>query len=354
MKKDRAKTELLRRIRDGQYQPGGKLPSERQLAVDLAVSHMTVREGLAELVMEGVVEKRPRVGNFLKPPQNHIVTRTVALLLPGYMLGEDRQHPGTVQLLRGIREELPSDDYEITFMAYEHMQLNDSIDRLVARGVDGVLYWPSPENPRPQVERLLNSGFPVVMLNRGGLWPDLPAHTVSIDVHRLIEDAWKRINALGHRDVASIRYDVDRWSAHEETCAASFEAQGDGRVARSVYVRDGVDPRDFVEDVSQLFNLDPLPSAVIVWDEFLAINLMNDCQRRGVRIPEDLSVVAIFNQTPHIFQPPLSSPNSCSLVSRLASEACRMIREWTDQPSVQPVTVSLVGEYQWTGSVRAV
>lgn len=315
---------------------------------------MTVREGLAELVLEGVIEKRPRVGNFLKPASKPLLTKTVVLLLPSYMLEEDRQHPGTALLLRGMREELSLDDWAINIMAYEQHQLDDTIDQLVARGVDGVLFWPSQDNPEDQVKRLLGCGFPVVMLNRGPLWPDLAAHTVDINIKSLVEGAWKHLDALGHRDILNIRHIVDRWSPCEKAAEVWFESLGGGRVVRTVLVRDVVFASQYSEMIDGLFQLSPLPSAVIVWDEFMAIELMKACQRRGVRVPEDFSVVAIYNQTPHVFQPPLSSPNSCQLMMRLANEACRVICDQNQGAIKTPTTISMVGEYRWTDSVRAV
>jgi DNA-binding GntR family transcriptional regulator len=48
-------------IQSGAYAPGMRLP-ERRLAADLGVSHIPVREALARLAEEGLVEREPRRG----------------------------------------------------------------------------------------------------------------------------------------------------------------------------------------------------------------------------------------------------------------------------------------------------
>ena len=48
-------------IESGAYPPGTRLP-ERPLAADLGVSHIPVREALARLAEEGLVEREPRRG----------------------------------------------------------------------------------------------------------------------------------------------------------------------------------------------------------------------------------------------------------------------------------------------------
>ncbi|WP_343221414.1 GntR family transcriptional regulator [Ornithinibacillus massiliensis] len=58
------KHEIEEKIFNGEYI--GKIPSERELMDEYYVSRSTVREGIAQLVREGVLEKRPGRGTFVK------------------------------------------------------------------------------------------------------------------------------------------------------------------------------------------------------------------------------------------------------------------------------------------------
>jgi len=55
-------------IRRGDYPPGSKLPSERQLVAQSGTSNRTVREALALLRSEGLIESRHGLGVFVRRP----------------------------------------------------------------------------------------------------------------------------------------------------------------------------------------------------------------------------------------------------------------------------------------------
>jgi len=59
---DDAVSQIAEAIRIGDIRPGDRLPSERELALQLQISRPTVREALRVLVEEGILEVRPGVG----------------------------------------------------------------------------------------------------------------------------------------------------------------------------------------------------------------------------------------------------------------------------------------------------
>jgi DNA-binding FadR family transcriptional regulator len=56
---------LAAEIRSGAYAPGERLPSERDLARRLEVGRASVREAIAALQVEGLIETRPGSGSFV-------------------------------------------------------------------------------------------------------------------------------------------------------------------------------------------------------------------------------------------------------------------------------------------------
>ena len=59
---DRIADELRTAIQEGRYQPGARLV-ERRLASELGTSHVPIREALARLAEEGLIERLPRRGS---------------------------------------------------------------------------------------------------------------------------------------------------------------------------------------------------------------------------------------------------------------------------------------------------
>jgi DNA-binding FadR family transcriptional regulator len=60
---------LSREIEEGGFQPGHRLPTEQQLADRFGVSRNVVREAVAQLRADGVIEARQGVGAFVLAPE---------------------------------------------------------------------------------------------------------------------------------------------------------------------------------------------------------------------------------------------------------------------------------------------
>src|SRR5256886_8850429 len=67
----RIQSVIRKRIDSGQLQPGGAVPSERDLARTHHVSLLTARHALIFLEREGLVERRRGIGTFVAPPKIH-------------------------------------------------------------------------------------------------------------------------------------------------------------------------------------------------------------------------------------------------------------------------------------------
>lgn len=63
---DDAFRRIVGMIFQGQISPGSKLPPERELSVSLGVSRTTLRDALNRLEARGVIDRRPKSGNFVR------------------------------------------------------------------------------------------------------------------------------------------------------------------------------------------------------------------------------------------------------------------------------------------------
>ncbi len=66
-------------IRTGEYRPGELIGSEHALAREQSISRMTVRRASGLLVNEGLLERRPGKGLFVR--ENHVTTRQVQVIV---------------------------------------------------------------------------------------------------------------------------------------------------------------------------------------------------------------------------------------------------------------------------------
>lgn len=80
---DEVEDQIRRLLVSGELKPGDKLPSERDLAVDLGVGRNALREALRSLEMAGVVELRkgPKGGSFVTHGTTDLLTQGLRDLL---------------------------------------------------------------------------------------------------------------------------------------------------------------------------------------------------------------------------------------------------------------------------------
>lgn len=64
----RVTNELRRRIREGVYPPGTKMPSRTEVAEEFAVSDIVVGSAMRALKTEGLTEPLPGIGTFVADP----------------------------------------------------------------------------------------------------------------------------------------------------------------------------------------------------------------------------------------------------------------------------------------------
>ena len=75
---EQVRAQIAAQIADGVLVPGTRLPTVRQLAVDLSINANTVARVYAELERAGVIETRRGIGSFViaspqqaSPPDHH-------------------------------------------------------------------------------------------------------------------------------------------------------------------------------------------------------------------------------------------------------------------------------------------
>jgi GntR family transcriptional repressor for pyruvate dehydrogenase complex len=89
--------QLLQAIQSGAYQPGDRLPSERDMAEQMGVSRAAVREGLAALAMQGIVRIKHGDGTYvLRIPDSYEIR--------GYLRGGDASIWETIEARRALED----------------------------------------------------------------------------------------------------------------------------------------------------------------------------------------------------------------------------------------------------------
>ncbi|HEY7305529.1 MAG TPA: FadR/GntR family transcriptional regulator [Bryobacteraceae bacterium] len=78
---ERAETQLEDLIVQKSLKPSDRLPSERELGLQLGVSKTVVREAIRTLAAKGLVEIRPGSGTYVRDFSGEVMTQQISLLL---------------------------------------------------------------------------------------------------------------------------------------------------------------------------------------------------------------------------------------------------------------------------------
>lgn len=303
--------QLVRRMDDGVWGEGDRLPPERQLAEEFDVSRVTLRKALEELERTGRVERKvgcrpvvlPREAVVrLKSPTEEIHVFVLFLNIVADFAG--------MFILRGIQRNVhdrriklvvPSvrnwDSASPTEVGIRHLKSMAS-DPYTAGAIIWYMWYMDDKEARAALESARASGTRLVFVDREP--PDgISGDYIGTDNLRAARRAVSHLIRQGHRRIA---------------CVKSFEAVS-SVVARAAGYRDalhraGIAIRDELEttldyigchdaDVatrdmaSRLLALNDPPTAVFTINDSIATHLMNAFRSLGKRVPEDISIIGM-------------------------------------------------------------
>lgn len=170
--------DILSQIHDGSLQPGDRIPSERELAEQYLVSHITSKNALAELADKGYITRQKGKGSFVSSMDqlqmiaefNNTVShrtilksKTIGLIMPSMKTSIDQQ------LLNCIEAELSSTDYILAVtITRENQELESAaIRKLKERGASGLIIFPTEhEMYNEDILKLNLTDFPFVLIDR--------------------------------------------------------------------------------------------------------------------------------------------------------------------------------------------
>jgi LacI family transcriptional regulator len=227
-------------------------------------------------------------------------TRILGVLTYGVDGMEIEPHTRTsIPLLAGVYAAATAAHQDILLVTgwEERQERQSGLDLL--NGVTDGLLWACPDlTTPPAILRVAAAGLPVVaLLNRhvpegaGSVVPDNRGGMEAVLAHLL---------AFGHRRIAFfgslLKSDyVDRYAAYRD-CLARAGGTPSPALEWTGYA--GGDQKAAVEVMAtDLLRADPRPTAVVTPDDGWAMDLWDVLHRRGVRVPEDLSLAG-FNDMP--------------------------------------------------------
>ncbi|NED13065.1 substrate-binding domain-containing protein [Streptomyces sp. SID9124] len=275
------------------------------LAQDLGLPAVTVRRDVAALADSGAVHRSH--GSVSVPERRGAssVGGALGLLVPavGQYFAEVIAGAREAAAERGVQLVLGISSYEVSAD-------RDQVGKLLKAGVGGLLLAPNRlPSDLPDAQAWIGElPVPAVLVERRPA-PDSPAaelDSVSSDHHHGMLTALRYLASLGRRHVALVaRHDT--WTAHQVRSGYTQGCALLGLTAESVI--DGVGPQVDAEAVAdQVVRLrEHGTNAVVIHNDQDAIQLLPVLRSRGIRVPEDLSVISYDDVFAALGAPPLTA-----------------------------------------------
>ncbi|MGW1462993.1 substrate-binding domain-containing protein [Streptomyces sp. NPDC002308] len=318
--------ELRQQVRDGVWPVGGRLPTEKQLALGNGSSVSTVRRAVDELIAEGLVVRRQGSGTFVLAPD---VPRAARALIGVLVPDTTFYYP---QVLQGIEEGLSAAGARLllTCSGYDQEREARDVADLLDGGADGLLLVPTfngPEHRESYLARIAALPVPAVLIERRGTSLGDTSEYVCTHHEAGAYDAVRHLAGLGHRSIGLVLrapaptapplIDGYRQAAAELGCATvEFEAP-----------RQEWSPATADRALAVLRTAGA--TAAVCFGDRQAALLEGAARRAGLTVPGDLALVAYDDEIADLADIPLTAVAPPKhLLGRTAAETLlRRLRE---------------------------
>ena len=228
------------------------------------------------------------------------------------------------QAVRGITDAAKLAGFEVILANSDEDETKEraALGVLIAKRVDGLIVAPASVRDVKHLVDAVERGFPLVFLDRGPT--DIGADTVVVDNHRASELAVHHLAGLGHRRIAIL---VERDTALDGGAAAAarpalvdamtstlrqvgwaagLKAAG-LPVSDDLILRTAYDRGDARRVTARALGLPHRPTAILTTDETMTLGALEAILDAGLRVPEDVSLVAFDDPSwTTLLRPPLT------------------------------------------------
>lgn len=289
------KNDIQGKIEKLDYTLGSKIPSEAELRQQYNVSRHTIRQAISELVNEGYLIKQQGSGTFVsdhyKNQQVRNGKKTIGVITT-YL--SDYIFPS---IIRGIEEELSKHDYSLMLSSTRNNVENEkrSLESMIDQNVDGLIVEPTKSNlMNPNLNYYLNlteKQTPLIMLNASYEELDMPV--VALNDEAAGKMATEHLIDLGHTNIGIIAKSDDLQG--KKRFRGYLQALYDAKLSFSneFILRYDTEAKENIPQlIHNMLEYGNLPSAFVCYNDEIAITLIKEIHHRGLKVPDDISVVS--------------------------------------------------------------
>lgn len=278
------KQSIKQQIENGTLAVDDRLPTEAEYAKIYQVSTITIRRALTELAKEGYIKRLKHKGTFVTSPVGaESASRLIALIL----YSEDRNDSSYIHLIRGAQNMASSFHYSliVEWIDADAVQEAGAIQKMLNLNVEGLLLYSfDPAQSIANYRYLEEKGIPFVLLDRYD--PGYPCYFSGCNNYDGGAMAAKLLLEHGHEKILFVGYHFFLKSEQEryDGFCSMMRKAGHNVSEKNLIVDadcDALAARIRAGEVTALF----------CCNDRLAVKTIRSLRERGLRIPEDVSVM---------------------------------------------------------------
>ncbi len=291
---------IKQKIYNNTFKAGEKLISENQLCEKFSISRQTARQAIAVLEKEGLVLKKQGSGTYVNPifTETKTISKNIGLVTT-YL--DDYIFP---TIISGVEKVLSSNGYNTTLRLTRNKINNEreqllsllksDIDGLIVEGTKSALPNPNLDIYRQFSER----GIPVVFIN--SYYNSLDCNYVIVDDEEGGRLATKHLIEQGHKKITGIfKYDDLQGNLRYKGFLTEMYENNLSVDESTIiwYSTENMEQQFCLENLRTLLHKLNDSTAIVCYNDQIAMKLMQLLSHSHLSVPNDLSLVSFDNST---------------------------------------------------------
>lgn len=339
--------DLKNRIQAGDYLRNGLLPSEREIGETYQVDRTTVRKALQLLVEEQLVEKRAGKGTVVvwrpsAPDTAPVIVHSyperqstsIAFFLPKGDNNSTRiTQPFYAQLFYTAEKECQRHGYTLIYSTLD--ETDDFHEIINANRYAGIFFVSNVAHLH--LDRALELKIPAILLN--SYYSRMPS--ILSDNFCGTYNACRYLIQKGHKNIGIINGN-SQYTTNMERYRGCMAALREAGLSLKNEFSLGGSSWEFEAGLTaveqMLSRQSTLPTALVAFNDRLALGAIQAIHQAGLKVPEDLSVIGYDNSD----QAKYSLPKITTVeihAPLMAETAARMLFQQIDDYAVLPVKI---------------
>lgn len=288
------KQEILSWILAGKLQANEQIPSENELASEFRISRHTVRQAIGDMVKDEWLYRIQGKGTFVKSPK--------------IRMGESAQTIGVITtyisdyifplIIRGAESTLRQKGYRLLLASTDNdkQKEKESLEMMIDYPLSGLIIEPTKsalqnENLSYYLQ-LEYQNIPYIMMNES--YPELNCPVLKVDDQRGGFIATEHLIQLGHEKIAGFFKTDDLQGVNRMTGFIQANQQYNQYLLPDWVHQYTTETSTTapIKVLQELLSSKQRPTAIVCYNDQLAIRLLEVIRQQGLKVPEDLSIVS--------------------------------------------------------------